>query len=106
MQPMLATRGDRVPEGADWLHEVKWDGMRVLVEVHDGVVRAFSRNENDVTVSFPELLGLGELGLEVVLDGEVVALRSDARAQRDPGRGAGPDQPGDAGGLRRPPPWR
>lgn len=78
MQPMLATRGDRVPEGADWIHEVKWDGMRVLVEVRGGDVRAFSRNENDVTVSFPELLGLGELGLDVVLDGEVVALRSGA----------------------------
>ena len=72
---MLATRGDHVPAGDGWTHEVKWDGMRVLVEVRHSGVRAWSRNENDVTVSFPELQALADAGLpEVVLDGEVVAL--------------------------------
>ena len=32
MRPMLATRGTHVPTGAEWMHEVKWDGMRVLVD--------------------------------------------------------------------------
>lgn len=72
---MLATRGDHVPAGEGWAHEVKWDGMRVLVEVRRSGVRVWSRNENDVTVSFPELQSLAGAGLpEVVLDGEVVAL--------------------------------
>jgi bifunctional non-homologous end joining protein LigD len=75
MRPMLATRGTTVPSGPEWLHEVKWDGMRVLVEVRAGRLRIFSRNENDVTVSFPELHGLAEaLGHDVLLDGEVVAF--------------------------------
>jgi len=75
MRPMLATRGTSVPKGPDWLHEVKWDGMRVLVEVRAGRLRIFSRNENDVTVSFPELQGLGEaVGHDLLLDGEVVAF--------------------------------
>jgi bifunctional non-homologous end joining protein LigD len=39
VRPMLATRGRTVPSGPDWLHEVKWDGMRVLVEVADGRLR-------------------------------------------------------------------
>ncbi|HET9842817.1 MAG TPA: DNA ligase, partial [Nocardioides sp.] len=51
---MLATRGTQVPEGDEWQHEVKWDGMRVLVEVRRGAARLFSRNEIDATVSFPE----------------------------------------------------
>ncbi|MGH3307526.1 MAG: DNA ligase, partial [Nocardioides sp.] len=51
---MLATRGTHVPAGDEWVHEVKWDGMRVLVDVRDGRLRLTSRNENDVTVSFPE----------------------------------------------------
>ena len=34
MRPMLATIGTHVPHGSEWLHEVKWDGMRVLVDVH------------------------------------------------------------------------
>jgi bifunctional non-homologous end joining protein LigD len=74
MQPMLATRGDHVPSGPDWTHEVKWDGIRALVEVATGRVRIWSRNENDVTVAWPELQALGALGHDVLLDGEIVAL--------------------------------
>lgn len=74
MQPMLATRGDHVPLGPDWTHEVKWDGIRALVEVTGGTVRVHSRNENDVTVAWPELQCLAGLGRDVLLDGEIVAL--------------------------------
>ncbi len=82
MRPMLATKGDRVP-AAGWTHEVKWDGMRVLVDVAvqgDGqpALRIWSRNENDVTASFPELhalaAALAGVADDVLLDGEVVAL--------------------------------
>ena len=45
---MLATPGD-LPEGPEWLFEVKWDGMRLLAEVADGAVRLSSRTERDVT---------------------------------------------------------
>ena len=71
---MLATKGDHVPSGPEWTHEVKWDGMRVLVDVSDGRTRIWSRNENDVTISFPELRGLGDLAPDILIDGEVVAL--------------------------------
>ena len=69
---MLASRGTHVPLGDEWQHEVKWDGMRVLVEAHGGSVRIFSRNENDATVSFPELTGLPVA--DALLDAEVVAF--------------------------------
>jgi bifunctional non-homologous end joining protein LigD len=72
MRPMLATRGTHVPTGADWQHEVKWDGMRVLVDVRRGAARLWSRNENDATVSFPELAALPVQ--DALLDGEVVAF--------------------------------
>jgi bifunctional non-homologous end joining protein LigD len=75
MRPMLASRGTSVPTGGEWIHEVKWDGMRVLAEVRDGVLSLWSRNENDVTVSFPELLDVGVLGARsAFLDGEIVAM--------------------------------
>jgi len=74
MRPMLATKGSHVPGGAEWLHEVKWDGIRVLVTVGAEGVRLHSRNENDVTVAYPELQGLRELGHDALLDGEIVAL--------------------------------
>jgi bifunctional non-homologous end joining protein LigD len=75
MRPMLASKGTRVPTGTEWVHEVKWDGMRVLVDVGPGGrLDIRSRNEKDVTVSFPELAGLAALGRDVLLDGEVVAF--------------------------------
>lgn len=76
MKPMLATRGDQVPVGPGWVHEVKWDGIRALVEVAGGRVRITSRNENDVTPAYPELQGLADLGHDLLLDGEIVALGS------------------------------
>ena len=75
MRPMLATKGSHVPGGGEWLHEVKWDGMRVLVEVRpDGELHIRSRNEKDAKVSFPELHGLAALRRDLLLDGEVVAF--------------------------------
>ena len=54
---MLATPVHHVPTGADWPHEVKWDGVRRAGR-HDPRrrrTRLISRNENDVTVAWPEL---------------------------------------------------
>jgi bifunctional non-homologous end joining protein LigD len=63
------------PPGPQWSHEVKWDGMRVLADIQDGVVRLRSRAENDVTATFPDLVAtLPELA-DAHLDGEVVAFR-------------------------------
>jgi bifunctional non-homologous end joining protein LigD len=76
MRPMLATVASAIPQGRDWVHEVKWDGMRVLADVHGGRATLLSRAGNDVTVSFPELAGLGALYDDMLLDGEVVALES------------------------------
>jgi bifunctional non-homologous end joining protein LigD len=78
MRPMLATPAD--PEkglptdGTRWAYEVKWDGMRVLADIHDGKVSLHSRTERDITVSFPELGALGNAHPDVLLDGEIVVL--------------------------------
>jgi len=71
---MLATPATALPTGEDWLHEVKWDGMRVLADVRDGRLTLTSRAGNDATASFPELAGLADLYDDMLLDGEVVAL--------------------------------
>ncbi len=72
---MLATRAERVPTSPDWLHEVKWDGIRLLADsVPDRGLRLTSRNENDVTAGYLELSRLGA-GRDLLVDGEVVAFR-------------------------------
>ncbi|HJQ04122.1 MAG TPA: DNA ligase [Nocardioides sp.] len=70
--PMLATKGDRVPAGDEWVHEVKWDGIRAIVLVEPGRVRAFTRNGNPVATQ--QLAGLGDLGHVMTLDAELVRL--------------------------------
>lgn len=74
MQPMLASVADGIPRGPEWVHEVKWDGMRVLADVRDGRLVLSSRTGRDVSVGFPELQGLTETYDDLLLDGEVVAL--------------------------------
>lgn len=73
MRPMLATRGDHVPTGPGWIHEVKWDGMRILADLGTGTgPRLWSRNENDVSAAWPELADLPRRDL--LLDGELIVL--------------------------------
>ena len=74
MRPMLATHGPRVPEGEAWLHEVKWDGVRALADVRDGVVRLTSRNENVITIAWPELATSPLGDRDLLVDGEIIAL--------------------------------
>ena len=78
MRPMLATTADPVrglpDDGSAWAYEVKWDGMRVLADIHDGALELRSRTGRDVLVAFPELAGLAEAHPDVLLDGEVVVL--------------------------------
>lgn len=71
---MLATVAERVPTGEEWVHEVKWDGMRILADVRGGAVTLTSRSGRDVSVSFPELAALAQTYDDLLLDGEVVAL--------------------------------
>lgn len=82
---MLATPGDHVPPGERWRHEVKWDGVRAIVEVSTGStigghssspsrrVQLTSRNGNAITEAWPELQTPPGLA-DAVLDGEIIAL--------------------------------
>lgn len=81
VKPMLATSGTLPPDDEQWAFEIKWDGVRTILFVEGGRVRAQSRNDLDVTAAFPELADVGKfLGMTTcVLDGEVVALGDDGR---------------------------
>ncbi|WP_433261816.1 non-homologous end-joining DNA ligase [Actinosynnema sp. CS-041913] len=73
VRPMLATAGE-LPDGPGWAFEFKWDGVRAVAYVLDRKLRLMTRNDLEVSRSYPELRALGGLVDGVVLDGEVVAL--------------------------------
>jgi bifunctional non-homologous end joining protein LigD len=81
VQPMLATAG-RLPDELDrWALEIKWDGVRAIVYVSEGRVRAVGRRGIETTGRYPELQSLADLlpDQTAVLDGEIVAFDSDGR---------------------------
>jgi bifunctional non-homologous end joining protein LigD len=81
IKPMLAVPGALPGAGRhEWAAEMKWDGVRAVAYVRGSKVRLFSRNDRDVSVSYPELQILAEaLDQDVVLDGEIVAMDDDGR---------------------------
>ncbi len=74
-QPQLAKLGETPPQGEQWIHELKWDGYRILVTVADGNVRLWSRNALEWTGKIPEIRdAIAALGLKsAALDGELIA---------------------------------
>jgi DNA ligase D-like protein (predicted ligase) len=76
VQPMAALRAERLPEGPDWLYEVKFDGYRVLIIKDGDSARLVSRNEKDLTQSYPTIEAAGKAlnARSAVVDGELVAL--------------------------------
>jgi bifunctional non-homologous end joining protein LigD len=76
ISPQLATLVDEPPAGDDWLHEIKFDGYRLLCFIKNGKVTLMTRGKKNWTHKFPTLVSaLTRLKLpDVILDGEVVAL--------------------------------
>ncbi|MDP2391050.1 MAG: ATP-dependent DNA ligase, partial [Acidobacteriota bacterium] len=90
VRPMLATLPAQPPAltVAGFVYEPKYDGIRAIVEVVPGktqaTVRLWSRNGNEKTAQFPEIVeAVGRWGRKlpgpVVLDGEVTALDADGK---------------------------
>lgn len=50
---MLLLRTEKLPEGPEWLTELKIDGYRALAYKSSGKVQLRSRNDNDFTVRYP-----------------------------------------------------
>lgn len=75
-KPQLATLASRVPGGDNWLHELKFDGYRILAIVQKGKIQLVTRRGNDWTARFQPIAdALAEPPLKnAILDGEVVSL--------------------------------
>jgi bifunctional non-homologous end joining protein LigD len=81
MDAELATLVDHPPPGDEWVHEIKFDGYRMLSRIVEGRCRIVSRNGKDWTASFPAIVdALERLPVKSAwIDGEIVVM--DARGR-------------------------
>ncbi len=81
IEPMLATLASSVPEGGEWVYEIKWDGFRGLCFLHGGKLRIVSRNGHLLNRQFPELESVPEsiAAESAILDTEIVAFDAEGR---------------------------
>jgi hypothetical protein len=91
---VLLLRTERLPEGADWLYELKLDGYRALALNSGGKVQPRSRNDNDYNARHPGLVkALGSMPDETVIDGDIVALDGEGRPFFNALQNLGPGEP-------------
>jgi DNA ligase D-like protein (predicted ligase) len=80
VEPMLLARAEKLPEGEDWLYELKLDGYRALGIKTGGKVHLRSRNDKNFNARYPGIVtALAPMPDETVIDGEIVALDQEGR---------------------------
>jgi len=72
--PQLCTISERAPSGADWVHEVKFDGYRIQLRVRKGKVALCTRKGLDWTGKFRAVAEAAADLADCIMDGEIVAL--------------------------------
>ena len=81
LKPTLATAIDEPFNDADWQFEIKWDGYRSIAYIGDGQAELFSRNNLSFNRKYPSLVkALKDWPVNVVVDGEIVILSDDGKA--------------------------
>jgi bifunctional non-homologous end joining protein LigD len=81
VEPMLARPADKPPDSSDYIYEMKWDGLRAMISLDEGVVKIHGRNGMDMTAQFPELV-ISEQAFRAtagLFDGEIVCLEADGK---------------------------
>jgi DNA ligase D-like protein (predicted ligase) len=80
IEPMLLLRTEKLPDGIEYVHELKLDGYRALAIKTAGNVQLRSRNDNDFNARYPGIVkALAPMPDETVIDGEIVALDPEGR---------------------------
>jgi ATP-dependent DNA ligase len=81
IEPMYAKAVQKLPEGKEWIYEIKLDGYRALAGKGSSGVNIWSRRGNVFTDQFPRIApACQRLQPETLIDGEIVALDDQGRA--------------------------
>src|SRR5215208_4754191 len=81
VEPQLCSLVDDVPAGDGWLHEIKYDGWRMLGRVEAGTATLISRRSKPWSGEFPDVIAALEAlrARSAMVDGEVAAFLPDGR---------------------------
>lgn len=94
VKPMLAEVANKAFDKAGWIYEIKWDGYRAIASIKD-TIQLYSRNGILLNKLYPEILqALKKLKHSCILDGEVVWLNEDGKADFQQLQHYDPLQPG------------
>ncbi|MGC2440205.1 MAG: non-homologous end-joining DNA ligase, partial [Nitrososphaeraceae archaeon] len=81
IKPMLASPFDKAFNSKDWVFEIKWDGVRAILFKDKKYVKIQSRNGNDITIRYPEIVNAAKIALKDcksgLIDGEIVILNEN-----------------------------
>lgn len=82
VEPMKCELDDKLPRGAEWIYEIKFDGIRAIAVKLRRKVDLISRNEKDFTRKYPQVAAaVSRLPCrQAVLDGEIVAVDPQGRS--------------------------
>lgn len=84
VSPMLCTLVKEAISNEEYIHEIKWDGYRIIAYVNKGEVKIDSRSALDYTAKYPPIVAaLKNLQHNVVLDGEVVVFNDEGMPDFD-----------------------
>jgi bifunctional non-homologous end joining protein LigD len=85
IEPQLLSLAPRVPAGAGWIHELKYDGYRLHLRLEEGRVGLLTRRGHDWAERMPSLArSAGTLAAETAyLDGELVVLDANGHPDFD-----------------------
>jgi len=78
LRPMLLKEVFKPFQDTNYLYELKFDGIRVLLYVNSKSIKCLTRNGHEVSILYPELAEIKQLvgHKSVIFDGEIVAFKN------------------------------
>ena len=83
IKPMLAKVAKTPTDDDNWLYEIKWNGVRCIMNWSRDTIRLQSRSGKDMTEAFPEFQKVRLSCKSATVDGEIVGLDADGKSVFD-----------------------